>query len=237
MSEAEVSESMMSKFKSAIFPGIPDFYALLVEQCELQVETTAHLVAYMKNQSPEEEEIIAALEKKGDVLKNRNLTLLGSTFSTSLDREDIRRAALSIDMVTNYCKTTIREMQVLGVKPDDHMVDMVQALHEGAMLLRDGYRHLRPGDPNQEASVVEAQQVMKTERSIEKLYRRALSTLFTAKEAFQAFADKAADANIQGISRIFEIFKRREIYRHLSNAGDQLANAGFVLRDIAVQTL
>jgi hypothetical protein len=32
-----------------------------------------------------------------------------------------------------------------------------------------------------------------------------------------------------------EVFKRREIYRHLSNAGDRVAHAGECLHDIVVK--
>jgi hypothetical protein len=34
---------------------------------------------------------------------------------------------------------------------------------------------------------------------------------------------------------VFEVFKRREVYRHLSNAADRMEHAGGVLHDIVVQ--
>ena len=37
------------------------------------------------------------------------------------------------------------------------------------------------------------------------------------------------------VSLVMATFKRREIYRHLSNAGDRLARAGEVLHDIVVK--
>ena len=37
------------------------------------------------------------------------------------------------------------------------------------------------------------------------------------------------------IKLVIEIFKHREIYRHLSNASDRLARAGEVLHDIVVK--
>ena len=39
---------------------------------------------------------------------------------------------------------------------------------------------------------------------------------------------------VTAINLVIEIFKRREVYRHLSNAADRLARAGEVLHDIVV---
>lgn len=37
------------------------------------------------------------------------------------------------------------------------------------------------------------------------------------------------------LAQVVELFKRREIYRHLSNAGDRIAHAGDSLHDIVVK--
>ncbi len=37
------------------------------------------------------------------------------------------------------------------------------------------------------------------------------------------------------LKRVMEVFKKREVYRHMSNAADRLARAGEVLRDIVVK--
>ena len=54
------------------------------------------------------------------------------------------------------------------------------------------------------------------ERRVEKAYRRAIADLF------------------QGDDYI-NMFKRREIYRHLSNAADRMANCANTLHDIVVK--
>jgi hypothetical protein len=43
------------------------------------------------------------------------------------------------------------------------------------------------------------------------------------------------DSKIRAILAVVEMFKRREVYRHLSNGGDQLAWAADRLRDIIVK--
>lgn len=226
------SPSFIWRLKEAVFPTMPDFPALLNEQCDVLVETTGRLLEFMKNNSQEDGEAVRALEHRGDELKARNLSMLGQAFATCMDREDIRRATTTIDMVMNYCKTTIREMQILNVSPDDAMVEMVTVLHEGAMVLRDGYRHVQPGGTGQDIARTDYELVMKAERNIEKVYRRSIARLFTAEDELQALADKAPGAKAKAVAKVIEMFKRREVYRHLSNAGDELARAGSILRDI-----
>ncbi|MEO5341713.1 MAG: hypothetical protein H7837_14580, partial [Magnetococcus sp. MYC-9] len=78
--------------------------------------------------------------------------------------------------------------------------------------------------------------VRKAERNVEKAYRKALTTLFQVEhhvQHIQQSKEGSVEARVMG--RVTEIFKRRELYRHLSNAGDQVAKAGSVLHDIVVQ--
>jgi len=62
----------------------------------------------------------------------------------------------------------------------------------------------------------DADTARKAERKVEKAYRRAIAELF------------------QGDDYI-HMFKRREIYRHLSNAADRMANCANTLHDIVVK--
>ena len=77
----------------------------------------------------------------------------------------------------------------------------------------------------------------KAERSTEKVYRAALKQLFDAEEHISALGKKnrADDAEANAMIYVIEMFKRRELYRHLSNAADRLEHAGGVLHDIVVQ--
>lgn len=43
-------------------------------------------------------------------------------------------------------------------------------------------------------------------------------------------------AVVRGLSFVMEALKRREVYRHLSNASDHMAHAGDILHDIVVKT-
>jgi uncharacterized protein Yka (UPF0111/DUF47 family) len=172
------------------------------------------------------------MEKDGDELKERNTDILSRAFATPMDREDIYRAVVAVDEVLNYAKTTVREMEVLEVAPDEHMVAMAKNIRDGAHALRDGFAKLstKPAEAEQDA-----QAARKAERNTEKLYRKALAKLFQADEHIAALSEGTPDAKSNAMLYVIEVFKRREVYRHLSNSADRVSNAGEVLHDIVVQ--
>lgn len=196
-----------------VFPKSPDFFTLLEEQAGKMVHSVSLLVRYMETGDPEMGEAVKADEHEADKLKARNLHILNEAFSTPFDREDIYRAIAHLDHVVNYCKSTVNEMDLLGVRPDEHSLAMVQKLLEGSEAVRDGFGKLRT-EPTAARPFADAGR--KAERKMEKLYRQALAELFQGED-------------------YLGMFKRREIYRHLSNAGDRLARAANTLHDIVVK--
>ncbi len=205
--------NMLRRLFTRIFPKAPDFFALLQEQAEKMVHSVSLLVQYMETGDPLIGEAVRADEHEADKLKARNLHLLNEAFSTPFDREDIYRAIAHLDHVVNYCKSTVNEMDILGVTPDRHTLAMVQELEGGAKAVKEGFQQLRR-NPRGASDFADAGR--KSERRIEKLYRRALVDLFQGEN-------------------YLDMFKRREIYRHLSNAGDRLARAANTLHDIVVK--
>ena len=196
-----------------VFPKMPDFFALLAEQCTLVAQTSSRLVEFMENGDPEIGKVIKQDEHDADVIKIRNIHILNEAFSTPIDREDIYRAINDLDEIVNYCKSTVNEMDVLGIKPGKHDLDMAMRLHEGVLALINGFAKLKTAPA---AAAADADAARKAERKVEKIYRRALADLF------------------QGDDYI-TMFKRREIYRHLSNAADRMAHCANTLHDIVVK--
>ena len=47
--------------------------------------------------------------------------------------------------------------------------------------------------------------------------------------------EQKLEAEIVAFEYVMEAFKRREVYRHMSNAADRLAHAGATLYDIVVK--
>lgn len=246
----ETSDNLMAKLAGRIFPRTPDFYALLNEQCATVAEGAAALVSYMRTGDERHANRVRELEHEGDRLKVRNLDVLHRAFSTPMDREDVFRAVTAIDMVLNYAKSTVREMSALALPPDEHTLAMAELLDEGAQALRQGFAVLEK-DPDQ--AELQAERARKTERRTEKIYRAALAELFDAEHYVATLTDAhradAASLGVlletldsaqrsavsSGVAFVVEILKRREIYRHMSNAADRVAMAGEVLHDIVVK--
>jgi len=179
-------------------------------------------------------ERVRSMEKDGDDLKARNMLVLSRAFATPMDREDIYRAIMTIDEILNYAKTTVREVEALGVEPDEYMADMARLIRDGSRSLRDGYAKLSSSAAEADMDAAAAR---KAERRTEKVYRAALTELFDADEHIKALSNKSRTdgAEAKAMEYVIEMFKRRELYRHLSNAADRLEHAGGVLHDIVVQ--
>ncbi len=243
--------SRFSRLLSAMFPRMPDFHGLLNDQCDLVVRAMDEFVAFMETGHASKAKEVRQLEHEGDKLKARNIDVLNRSFSTPFDREDIYRAITTIDEGLNYAKTTVREMEILGVEPDTHMLEMARLLHQGAKALQTGYARLKANPLGAEH---DAAALRKTERQAEKIYRQAIAELFDPEHYVRDLAarrkepgedlelllepmDQTGCSSVaKGLSFVMEALKRREIYRHLSNAADHLAHAGDILHDIVVKT-
>ena len=210
---SEPPPSFFKRILNRIAPKAPDFHALLNEQVAGVLAGVAFLVEFMETSAPVVAAKVLEQEHKSDDIKVRNLQTLHEAFSTPIDREDIYRAIVGLDEVVNYCKTTVKEMEVLGVQPGKHELDMAIRIRDGAVALRDGYAKLQKA-PDEVAKFCNV--AHKSERFVEKTYRQALAELF------------------QG-SDFINMFKRREIYRHLSNTADRVALCANTLNDIAVK--
>lgn len=205
--------SFFRRLRDRLFPKMPDFFGILADQSAMVAKTTSLLVDFMETNASSITLLIVQDEHDQDDFKAKNIQLLNAAFATPMDREDIYRAIVSLDEVVNYCKTTIREMEMLGVGPDQFTLEIAMHIKEGAEALAAGFSKLAT-HPGHAAS--DADRARKAERKAEKSYRRALAALF------------------QGTDYI-NMFKRREIYRHLSNAADRISAAGFTLQDIVVK--
>ncbi len=215
-----------------VFPRMPDFYHLIDQQCDQCVAGMEVFVAYMESGDTALADRVRAMEKQGDELKARNMNILDNAFATPMDREDIYHAIISIDHILNYAKTTVRELEVLQCKPDTYMAEIAVLLHSGAVALQQGYAKLSTAPAEGEPM---ANQARKSERQIEKIYRRALAQLFDVEDIAKALRNDDPGANGRAMMTVIDIFKCRELYRHMSNGADRLAHAGDILHNIIVK--
>ena len=226
------SNSMINKLVDRVFPVMPDFYGLMNEQCDVLVEAMEALVQYMEDGSEEKGLAVRQIEKRGDELKARNIDVLNRAFATPMDREDIYRAIVTLDMGMNYAKTTTRELEVLGLTPDKFMLEMAVEYKNAAQALQQGFNRLTENPAQAEENAAAAR---KSERNIEKIYRRALADLFSVDEMVSKLDADEPGAKAQAMLAVVDMFKRREVYRHLSNGADRIARAADRLHDIIVK--
>ena len=213
MSDDAPTPSVFRRLFDRVFPKMPDFFTLLTVQCQQVARTAGLLVEFMESGDPATGQMIRRDEHEADKIKVHNLHTLNEAFSTPIDREDLYRAIIDLDEVVNYCKTTVSEMDVLALTPDKHCLEMAMHIKLGSDALALGFSRLAK-TPREAAADADA--ARKAERKVEKAYRRAIAELF------------------QGDDYI-HMFKRREIYRHLSNAADRMANCANTLHDIVVK--
>jgi len=245
---SEGSGNLVTRLVDRVFPRTQNFFRLIDEQCDLIVEASEAFVEFMRSGDADHALKVRELEHRGDELKARNIDILNRAFSTPMDREDLYRAMVGVDQIANYAKTTVREMELLGVKPDSYTLEMSILLRDGAEALQQGFAKLSSDPADAEP---DAQAARKAERNTEKVYRSALAELLDARRYIEHKAPD--DPEIEALAKVFEplgkhgesvafaltfvvdTIKRREVYRHLSNSADRVAEAGEVLHDIVVK--
>ncbi|HRD89084.1 MAG TPA: DUF47 family protein [Accumulibacter sp.] len=210
---SEANKPIFRRLYERVFPTVADFFGMLGEQSANAAETTRLLVEFMETGDVTVSQRVRADEHEADRVKASNLGVLSEAFSTPIDREDIHAAIMTLDDIVNYCKSTVVEMDVLGLQPDKHSLEMAMHLREGAEALARGFGRLGT-DPA--AAGGDAAAARKAERTVEKAYRRAIAELFQGDD-------------------YLHMFKRRETYRHLSNAADRVSDAAAALDNIVVK--
>ena len=90
--------SLFRKFFDRVFPSMPDFFGLLGEQAHQVSQNVGLLVTLMETGDPAVGERIRREEHEADATKLRNLHILNDSFATPVDREDIHRAIVSLDL-------------------------------------------------------------------------------------------------------------------------------------------
>jgi hypothetical protein len=167
----------------------------------------------MENPTKEKGSRVSALEDEADEVRRVLIDNLNRTFVTPIDREDIFSLSHAIDDVIDYAKSTVEEMALFGVEPDANMKEMVSVLYEATKDVAYGVKHMKA---NPGACVEHTIRAKKAENKIERLYRKGLAELFETKD-------------------VIMILKKREIYRHLSNAADRIVTAASIISDIVVK--
>lgn len=229
---AGASNTLFAKMTNRVYPRMPDFYGMIMDQCHLAVQVATLLEEYVNTGSKSRADQIALLEEQAEAIRERNMATLKAAFVTPMDREDIYRAFVSVDSVIPLASQIIHNMNDLAMAADAVTIAMVVQLRQAVVALQTGYEKLaaHPALADQDA-----RDVLKARVAIEKIFRAGIAELFKCDALVQSLRDKTADSESNAVSYILEIFKRRELYRLLHDAGISVGDSGKVLHDIVVQ--
>jgi uncharacterized protein Yka (UPF0111/DUF47 family) len=213
-----------------VFPRVPDFQAAIAARCRLLETALGELEEYLAKGSSERAQVVRGYVDRAHEETRRDLDRLNRSFITRIDREDIDILLNRVDHVFDYVASAVREFELLDVAADQWMSGMVTALRDGASALTEGCERFRDQPEQAEPFAASARLA---EQKIESLYREALAELFSA-DAVPPRLGAGSDPQAL-IAFIFDRIKRREVYRHLSNAADRLAHVGEALHDLGVK--
>jgi predicted phosphate transport protein (TIGR00153 family) len=198
-------------------PRQDKFLELLIRQAEMTLQGMDALELYMQKCSEKHAASVVQAEKDADEVRRILIDDLNRTFVTPMDREDIFALSRAIDDVMDYAYTTVEEMRIFEVEPNDFLRRMVSLLQDAAGEIHLAMMRLKenPGVASEHASRAKA-----LENRVERVYREAVADLFSGPE---------------DIHHVMEMLKLREIYRHLSNCADRGDEAANVIHDIVVK--
>ena len=193
------------------------FLELIIDQASLTLKGMDLLKDFMSTESHESAEQLTATEKEADEIRRILIDELNRTFVTPIDREDIFALSRAIDDMLDYAFSTVDEMEILNVNPTEYMVRIASLLRDAAYEIHLATERL---EKHPSVAIDHAQRAKALENRVETVYREALAELFKGPE---------------DVKQIVKMLKKREVYRHLSNAADRGDEAANIISDIVVK--
>ncbi len=190
------------------------FLSLLDRHAEILTQVAQTFRRYVTEGTPSLSDDIDRLEKEADTCLRELTSALRDAFITPIDRQDIYNLGEAIDDMIDYLNNAAREISIFNVSSTDHMRAIAGILEEASLAIAAGVKAVRT---NPQEAWIKAGQAQHAENEIEGRYRTALAELFNGTDMSQ-------------------IFKLREVYRHLSNSADRADAIGRLIGKIVVKT-
>jgi uncharacterized protein Yka (UPF0111/DUF47 family) len=191
------------KMQRWFLPESPDVIAMLGRQLDVTREGIDGLVAWAHGDEAQSE-AVRALEHRADEHKRELERALTTAFTTPLEPEDLYTLSRRIDWILNQSKDLIRESEIMACPPDPPLAEMCEALAEAVHLLCEAVELL---GSDTDGATEKANQALRAERRIEKVYRDAMAALLDVDD-------------------LREVMARRELYRRLSRIGEVVVDVG-----------
>lgn len=192
------------------------FIELLIEQADLTVQALQVVEKFGRAPSGYDDLVdqVKAIERDGDARRRILIDELAHTYATPFDREDLFALSRAIDDILDAANETAVELAIYKIDPPAGLTEMAKVLVEGATHIRSAVGELlaHPG-----VAAEHAVRAKRSENRIDGLYHQAVGSLFDS------------DAPIS------QIFKSREIYRHLKNSADRIDGAADEISVIVIK--
>ena len=190
-----------------------NFYALLIQQAQVIRDAVAALCAFCEDPTQEKGDFVKVKEKEADTIRRQLVEDINRTFITPIDRDDLYRLSTSIDDLADYAWTTVKEVRIYDIQPDQHLLTMAQTL----LKMADGLLICTQKLEKDHAGVAaEATKVKKLENTLNVQFHQSIVELFKTDD-------------------IKKILKYREIYNHMNHAADKGDFSADILLDIVVK--
>ena len=197
-------------------PDTPDVVGMLCEQVETTHEGMVAFAAWARGDA-DQSDTVRELEHRADDEKRTLWRALRSAFVTPLDAEDLFVLSAGLDELLNGVKDTVREAEVMAIVPDAALAEMADHLIEGVDHLRDAFRALNE-TKHDEIATAAADQAVKCVRAIERVYRRAMPTLFENTEIKEALGRRELYWRLVAVSEQMRAIAERVWYAVVKEA-------------------
>jgi len=160
--------------KRWFLPETPDVLGMLRAQIAITVDGLDALTAWAGGDTSAGDRVRAA-EHAADDQKRVLWRALRESFTTPLDPEDLYHLSAGLDEVLNRAKDVVREAEVLSFVPTGpEIAEMATLAAEGVRHLADAFAAIHA---DADAATTAADAAVKSQRRIEKVYRRAMPAL------------------------------------------------------------
>jgi len=210
----------MSWFSNPLKPRNDRSVERLIRQAEACVAGLQGLVDYVNSPSADTAKAVHEAEERGDEERRLLIDELNRTFVTPIDREDLFCLSRAIDDVLDYADTTVDELSLFQLEPNDYLKKMADLLLKAGKELHSAMQRILTHRAVANEHAIRAKQL---ENGVEKLYRQATAALFQQK--------------IDTIEGVLEVLKLREVYRHISNAADRADTAANIITDVNMKIM
>jgi uncharacterized protein Yka (UPF0111/DUF47 family) len=186
--------------KRWFLPKTPDLLGRLQAQISVTVEGLDAMSAWAHGDESQSQ-TLRECEHRADQQRRALREELTTAFTTPLEPEDLFQLSMGLDAVLNEAKDAVREAEVMALPPDGPTVEMVKLLRAGTGHLAEAFDHI--GEPTRGQATAAADAAVKSQRQLERVYRRAMSSLLESDD-------------------LREVMARREMYRRLARIADQI---------------